>query len=81
MKKILLLVIGCLLLSSCQWIVNPDKRSTITVTTKRFSNDVEHYGKFHYDLAITSSGFDGSDIHYYSDSSYEIGDTLILKKR
>ena len=72
----MLIIVSCLLLSSCG--IDPDKRSTITIKSKEFSR-YEGEGKYHYEIYISCCLTNYND--YYSDSSYEIGDTLILVKK
>ena len=72
----MLIIASCLLLSSCG--IDADKRSIITIQSKEFSS-LPNCGKFRYSIYIEYS-INSSNI-YYSDSSYEIGDTLILVKK
>ena len=75
MKRILLIVVSCIVMSSCVHYINETDRGLIINISKRN----ERSG---YDYKVTVRGLDKcsltSDIVYNTDTEYRIGDTVTL---
>lgn len=75
MRKTLTICITLLLFSSCN--VNPDKRSTFLIESKELKNYLLN-GKYKYTIRLDYSNIEV--IYFYSDSNWNVGDTLKLTK-
>ena len=72
---ILTILIG---MNSCNLPTNPDKRSVMTIQEKSLVNSDE-IGRYKYTIKITNS--DNKTIYFYSDSNWDVGDTIKLTKQ
>jgi hypothetical protein len=75
MKRILLIVVSCIVMSSCVHYIHETDRGVIININKCNENA-------DYDYKVTARGLDKcsltSDIVYYTDTEYRIGDTVTL---
>lgn len=74
--KYTILIITTLFLSSCS-TYNPDKRSINLIKTKELVN-LEKEGKYKYTIETTFSDIFVTNL--YSDSNWNVGDTLKIIK-
>ena len=65
-------------MNSCNLPTNPDKKSVMIIQEKSLANSDE-IGKYKYTITITNSS--NKFIHFYSDSNWDVGDTIKLTKQ
>lgn len=65
-------------MNSCNLPTNPDKKSVMIIQEKSLVNRDE-IGRYKYTIEITNSS--NKIIHFYSDSNWDVGDTIKLTKQ
>ena len=76
MKLTYLIIITMLLFTACS--VDPDKRSDFIINSKQLTNYLES-GKYKYTIFISHSN--EGVMYLYSDSNWNVGDTLKIIKQ
>lgn len=65
-------------MNSCNLPTNPDKKSVMIIQEKSLVNRDE-IGRYKYTIEITNSS--NKIIYFYSDSNWDVGDTIKLTKQ